>query len=473
MRHLPRWSVCLLAACALAGRAHAASDPQLPSWRMAWRCADGSRLVASFDHAGTPSRAWLGRDDRVFELPAAAGVSDPAEGASYGDARLRLRTRGASAWLEQEGAATLACQGEGVPQRLVIDRPTRLRLALPASWLPARYAVHALRGEDAGLLYSGAELIHVVEYQPQSSELRSQPLLLLAVLPRAAASTGPRPAAQVLASTATHVYLGAVPEGRPYPEGSTDAQTLEVMRAALAQPPQRLQQLFSLLGESEGGPLTRLPVALAARQRPALRPGDELALQLLEPARAGTPAQVVARRRTALPGRALPRLVLSYESDRIDARLNYTVVARLTRQGRLLYAAEARTPGSALRRAAPLRLALAPARGDGAPVEAGLSCGGDWPRWSLRLGDAAGEARLPGRPAQALQGQWRRAGAARPPVSVWRQAAGRSVAPLVAVVTEATCRDAGEDLAAFPGLPFTHSAVVSLPDGQVLQGCCR
>ncbi|AKJ26745.1 hypothetical protein AAW51_0054 [Caldimonas brevitalea] len=443
-----------------------------PSWRMSYRCDDGSRLVASFDHAGAPSRAWVSRLDQRWELPSL----DSAEGALFGDGRRRLRTRGNEAWLEEGDGPSLTCRGEAAPQRLMIDREAGVRLALPPSWLPDRYVVLAVRGEEAAVLQPGAESVYVVEYQPQAAGLRSAPLLVLAVLPRRAGSDGrtaavPRQAP--LAATEERLYFGRLPGEQPYPPGSPDAQTLEVMRAALERTPHGLRDWFSLLGEPEG-PQGRLSVALGLPAGARWRQGDEVEVQLLDLTQSETasvPQRLGRARATATSAAWPPRLLLPFESERIETGRPYALTARVLRNGRLVYAGES-TRIPLARPAAKVALTLVSVRGDAGPTESGwLYCSGVDKRgpWRLQIGDLSSRLAWPGQrgATPAARGQWHRLDAEQPPVAVWRGGGDRD-GPVVAMVREDSCADRAADL-----LPSTHRAWVSLPAGRVLQGCCR
>lgn len=464
MAHLFR-----LAAAALATLLAGAALAQAPSWRQHYRCDDGSRLTASFDHEAAPSKAWIEHAGRPHALTAPEG-----EPAAYTDGRLTLRTEGNQATLQGAATGPTACAGDGPLQRLVVDRETRLRFALPASWLSQRYLVHHVRGADAQVLHRGAELVIVIEYQPQAAGLRSHPLLQLVVLPQAGEQAGrkaaKRPAMQRLGAREGRVYAALLALRHPYPAGSADAQTFEVMRAALAQPPQRLQQSFGWLGVDEAGPRATLAGRLVWRRPPALRRGDELVVQLLDLSRPDAGAAVLAEQR--MPAhRKTSSFALRHDPGQIDPRGRYAVAARVLRNGRLLLASErpqpALTSGAAIRP----QLVLAAARGAPAPVDGGLVCRGHEPDWSLRLWDVSAALQRPAGKPQALRGQWERIDHLQPRVAVWRgtpAAAART--PLVAVLTQESCADAmGEEGQA----PSSHRAVVSLPDGRVMNGCCR
>ncbi|WKB51168.1 YbaY family lipoprotein [Eleftheria terrae] len=445
------------------------ADHLPPSWRMAYRCDDGARLTVSFDHAGPDARAWLGEAGHSRALPALA----PGAGLRYGDGQTTFTAQGAEARLEDGGAAPRTCRGEGVPQRLLIDRDTGLRLALPASWLPQRYAVQVVRGPEAALLQRDAEVLHALEYQPQDPHLPPRPLLLLAVLPKAAWQDPGRGRApgrwRVLAMRDSRVYLAGLPQARPYPAGSADAQTFEVMRAGLAEPAARLQQLFSLLGDPEGGLSLRLPVVVKPGVGAPLRAGDRLSLQLLDLSTSEAAARPLARQEQELARAGAARLALSVEADRLQAGQHYLLQARVWRGRRLVHAAQAPLTAAALQDGRPLALPLRPVEGEAAPAEAGLACHGESPHWSLHLTDLAGEARWPGRAPRQLWGVWRHASPGQPPASVWRAAAGPGTAAVVAVLTPVSCELPADDVAG----PGTHRALVSLPGGQVLEGCCR
>ncbi|MCM5678985.1 YbaY family lipoprotein [Schlegelella sp. S2-27] len=463
MVHLFRTAAAVWLAAAFAGPAAA----QAPSWRMQYRCDDGSRLAVSFDHEASPSMAWIGHGGL------SAGLTASTDPSVYTAARWTLRTSGNQAALENTGAGPRHCTGDGPLQRLVVDRETRLRLALPASWLSQRYLVHLVRGADAQVLFPAAELVVVVEYQPQAPSLRSHPLLQLVVLPpqrwQALQQRPKQMPLQRLGQEFGRVYGAALDGQHPYPAGSADAQTFEVMRAALAEPPQDLQSSFGWLGVDEGGRRATLAGRLAWRGRPALKRGDELVVQLLDTSRPDAGAAVLAEQRMPA-SRDTPGYALQYEAGQIDPRGRYAIVARVVRDGRLRYATEGAQPALTRGAAARPRVMLTAARGTPAPAEGGLVCQGHEPDWSLRLWDSRSTLQGPtARPLQ-LRGAWERIDHLQPRVAVWRGAPATARTPLVAMLSQEHCVDAmGEEGEA----PSSHRAVVSLPDGRIVSGCCR
>nr|WP_297350634.1 YbaY family lipoprotein [uncultured Caldimonas sp.] len=438
------------------------SFAQAPSWRIAYRCDDGSRLSVAFDHEAEPSKAWVGHGGRSHELVGGATAGVYAAGAVH------LRTQANEAVIDGVPGGSRRCAGEGPLQRMVIDRTTGMRFALPSSWLEQRYIVHRVRGDDARVLHPQATFAVVIEYLPQAAGLRSHPLLQLIALPGDGAKVTPA-GWQWLGHRAGHGYIAQLTTGAPYPAGSADAQTFEVMRAALAEPPQRVQQAFGWLGVDEGGRTAVLAGTLVWRGRPAFKRGDELVVQLLDASRADAGAQVLAERRVPATSRPA-RFELRHDVAAIEPRGRYLVTARVLRNGRLLYAAENRpavlTKGTATRP----RVVLTPARGAAAPAEGGLVCQGHEPDWSLRLSDTTAWLQTPGTKTRSYRGPWERIDHLQPRVAVWRGSAGKAGAPLVAMLTQQTCVDAMGEEGQAAG---THRAVVSLPGGRVVSGCCR
>lgn len=102
------------------------------------------------------------------------------------------------------------------------------------------------------------------------------------------------------------------------------------------------------------------------------------------------------------------------------------------------------------------------------PLPGAFVCTGNEPSWSLRIdGDRAEYTRLGGPEKQALAGQARTLDFLRPRLKVWRGAASGVAKDLVAFVSEERCADTMADQT------FPFSARISMPDGEVLAGCCR
>ena len=439
------------------------SFAQAPSWRIAYRCDDGSRLSVVFDHEADPSRAWVGHGGRSYALTGGATVGHYESGA------LQLRTQANQASLDGVPGGARECVGEGALQRLVIDRATGMRLALPPSWLAQRYIVHRIHGDDARVLHARAASAVVIEYLPQAAGLRSHPLVQVIALPGAESRAAAPAGWQWLGHRAGQGYIAKLTASAPYPAASADAQTFEVMLAALAEPPQRLQQSFGWLGVDEGGRMGLLGGTLAWQGRPAFKRGDELVVQLLDVSRPDAGAQVLAERRvpaTTRPG----RFELHHEAAAIEPQGRYVVAARVLRNGRLLYASTGRPAVLTAGAPARPRLVLTPAKGAAAPVEGGLACQGHEPDWSLRLTDTTALLQMPPAKPRSERGSWERIDHLQPRVAVWRGAGGKAGAPLVAMLTQEACVDAMGEEGQAAG---THRAVVSLPGGRVVTGCCR
>lgn len=96
-------------------------------------------------------------------------------------------------------------------------------------------------------------------------------------------------------------------------------------------------------------------------------------------------------------------------------------------------------------------------------------CTGNEPSWRLEIdGEGAEYSRLGAAPEkQALAGRQRTLDFLRPRLTVWRGAASGVAKDLVAFVSEERCADTMADKT------FPYSARISLPDGEVLAGCCR
>jgi heat shock protein HslJ len=137
-------------------------------------------------------------------------------------------------------------------------------------------------------------------------------------------------------------------------------------------------------------------------------------------------------------------------------------------------------PAGALAAAAALVAGLAAAgaqpAGQGLPV--GFSCSGNEPFWSLTVDGPDAAFSRPGEGGvleTALSGGGLALAFLDPAVFVWRGApadpdedAAGVGGDLVAAVERRDCRDTMADLP-----PFRYRAVVSLPDGAAVTGCCR
>ena len=102
------------------------------------------------------------------------------------------------------------------------------------------------------------------------------------------------------------------------------------------------------------------------------------------------------------------------------------------------------------------------------PIGERFACTGREPDWRLEMsGDTATWDSLIdlGLTAADATGRGTAMDHLRPPAFVWRGAGGGE--PVVAVVAETICWDAQGD-----GPPYPLSALLSLPDGTVLTGCC-
>lgn len=114
------------------------------------------------------------------------------------------------------------------------------------------------------------------------------------------------------------------------------------------------------------------------------------------------------------------------------------------------------------------RAGAAPAPGAGEMPKA-FVCTGNEPSWRLDIdGDRAEYTRLRAEvEKQVLAGRLRTLEFLRPRLTVWRGAASGVAKDLVAFVSEERCADTMADQT------FPFSARISMPDGEVLAGCCR
>ncbi|HSO07527.1 MAG TPA: hypothetical protein VLW45_09815 [Pelomicrobium sp.] len=113
------------------------------------------------------------------------------------------------------------------------------------------------------------------------------------------------------------------------------------------------------------------------------------------------------------------------------------------------------------------RAGAAPPAAAGA-LPSAFQCTGNEPSWGLRIdGDRAEYSRLGGPEKQALTGQVRALEFLRPRLKVWRGAASGVAKDLVAFISEERCADTMADQT------FPFSVRISMPDGEVLAGCCR
>lgn len=76
---------------------------------------------------------------------------------------------------------------------------------------------------------------------------------------------------------------------------------------------------------------------LSYRERIALTPGSEAFVQLLDAATADVPTKVVAEQRIAITGQIPIEFRLDYDAVQIDPKHTYTVSARITNEGKLLF----------------------------------------------------------------------------------------------------------------------------------------
>lgn len=118
-------------------------------------------------------------------------------------------------------------------------------------------------------------------------------------------------------------------------------------------------------------------------------------------------------------------------------------------------------------------IALAGVAAGSANAADGFRCQGNEPFWHLALDATSGVLTRPGadRPEKIiLQGRLQALDYLRPPWTVWRgDRAGEPAVAVVAVIREESCRDTMADETP----PFTHRAVITLPDGRAATGCCR
>jgi uncharacterized membrane protein/invasion protein IalB len=97
-----------------------------------------------------------------------------------------------------------------------------------------------------------------------------------------------------------------------------------------------------------------------------------------------------------------------------------------------------------------------------------FTCTGNEPFWRLDIDNGRAEySRLGGAEKQALAGRAQTLDFLRPRLTVWRGAASGVAKDLVAFVSEERCADTMADKTS------PYSARISLPDGEVLAGCCR
>ena len=102
--------------------------------------------------------------------------------------------------------------------------------------------------------------------------------------------------------------------------------------------------------------------------------------------------------------------------------------------------------------------------------DAAFACRGNEPFWNLQIdGAAALHGRL-GETPTTLAGAATALDYLRPPELVWRGRGEDETHDLVAWIVEARCQDTMSDSEG--QTEFSHAVRVSLPDGQVLVGCC-
>jgi uncharacterized membrane protein len=99
-----------------------------------------------------------------------------------------------------------------------------------------------------------------------------------------------------------------------------------------------------------------------------------------------------------------------------------------------------------------------------------FACRGNEPFWNLQIdGEAALHGRL-GEEPQTLAGAATALDYLRPPEVVWRGRGEGETNDVVVMIVEASCQDTMSDSEG--QTQFSHQVRVSMPDGQVLVGCC-
>lgn len=127
---------------------------------------------------------------------------------------------------------------------------------------------------------------------------------------------------------------------------------------------------------------------------------------------------------------------------------------------------EVLAPGAADRPAWAAAAQLSP--GTSGPADFPLQCSGTEPFWGLRLSGSTARMSRPGRGDQAFAAGSRQVAAGDPRVHVRRLSGpGREAGQVVVIRRAAGCTDGMSDLS------YPYEAVVTLPSGEVLAGCCR
>jgi putative lipoprotein len=97
----------------------------------------------------------------------------------------------------------------------------------------------------------------------------------------------------------------------------------------------------------ESGPaeaMAQITGTVAYRERIALSPGAVLEISLEDVSRADVKATLIARQKITSPGQVPIRFELEYEPGEIDERMSYSIRARISDGGRLMFINDTHTP---------------------------------------------------------------------------------------------------------------------------------
>ncbi len=277
-------------------------------------------------------------------------------------ARSRRVSRGAAALAAGVAALVASCAAAVVaacastspsPSAAPSERPLRelvvpeagIRWTLPSHWPRDWVAAELLAGSEAAAVEPGASW--VLDFQYLTLEGMDASLVRLAVFERAAWEASAPPAGPrgellaELAETTTRAFVARLPGANPYPPGSPDHADYASLLLTLAQ----LEESFHVQDRPEEEPGHGLLAGtVRTEETMALLPTDVLVLALVEDQPGGRPALLLAERQVLAPGQPPMAFELAYRSDRIDPGRRYRLVARILRQGMLLFVADAGSP---------------------------------------------------------------------------------------------------------------------------------
>ena len=245
----------------------------------------------------------------------------------------------------------------------------------------------------------------------------------------------------------------------------------------LAHLPPVLALAVSLVGCDPGAPAAEPSLeptirgTVSYRERMALTPQAELEVRLLELPSSGGPAPVIGLIRIQNPGQVPITFQIPFDPQQMDPEARHAIQADIRDQGRTLFTTPHPIVVLQAQHNRPVDLVLHRVATSASASAPRYECQGSEPVWQVSIeGERLRFHSFLARPVRwDFQGRYRVQGPAGGTSVVWHGVDSvRPVHRLTAWITEQSCRPGdGSD-----GRDYAYAVSITLPDVNVVRGCC-